>query len=636
MRQSTGIVLLAFWILVLREGTSAEPPPRILSVGLTAGGLFQMRMTTNGLPFRVQASTNLQQWIAWPANSEYVSEFIDPETKALSHRFFRLAELSNGLALSRTNANPGDRLVITGGPFDPSARTLVHFLDAAGLAIRVRAMTVTTGAVAVAVPFLVSTNPPLVHGGTVKVEVEQQTSSVTNVVASTQALQVADLPAVTLPPGTVTREYLVQVSNLLATASSRWQTLETASQGKVDPTALRADLRLMQSNVVAALGLIQGIITGQTPRVFLGRIRDREVILDLESVAWLDRMIVASLNYQSRGSWLAKSSVSSADDAEVLSRLAETFGPGDSTQSTFDLLDQLNSIGGMGVGVFAVTAVALGLATAPAAAAVAGTAGAVLFFSTYVAPAVMGASALALAAPFLEVQTGQPVAMEDFRPALNHLQKGSQAYLVDECQGNLLNGVFQAHGASEDLIARSSLFISSSQSLLANLNLTDPDSLGSRALANSEIILAGLHPTHDLVKYSAKLAKTFTSTIPDAAWDEQMTATVTLFLRGQGTPAEPYAGTFAFDGTILETLLYCHSTDVPCDPGGTYLLKLDNGLVTGANGVVTADGTGTITTDEGAAPFPFQFVAGVLQGNNLTGTLVLGDLESWVVTLTRP
>jgi hypothetical protein len=51
--------------------------------------------------------------------------------------------------------------------------------------------------------------------------------------------------------------------------------------------------------------------------------------------------------------------------------------------------------------------------------------------------------------------------------------------------------------------------------------------------------------------------------------------------------------------------------------------------------LVTADGTGTLTANAGSAPLPFQFVAGVINGNTLTGTLVLGNFQEMVVTLNK-
>lgn len=632
------MLLLAFWIVSAHAGIAGEPPLRILSGNRSQDGLFHLQIAaSNTLSYVVQTSTNLLQWAPLQTNLSKgtIAEFVDTNTKSFRLRYYRLTEHKNGLLLSKSTANPGDKLVITGGPFDPAARTLVRFLDATGSEVAVRAFTVTTGSVAVAVPFMVNTSAPQIRGGLVRVSLGQATAAATNVFASAQQLQIADLSVTGLAPGAVTLAYLNQTSNLLAIASSRWQTIGNASQGKVDTAALRRDLLSMQTNVVTAQKMIQGIVSGQTPRISLGRIHDREVILDLDAVVSLDRMLVASLNYRTGSNVLAKSSISKLDTADIMSRMDETFSPGQSSQSTFDMFDQFNSIGGLGVGILATTAVVLGIASAPAAAAVAGTAGAVLFFSTYVAPAVMGSSAMALAAPFIEVQTGHQITLEDYRPALNHIEKGSEAFLYDELQGRLLDGVFKSQGASEDLIARTSLFVSTSKSVLDNLDLTKPQSVGSLAFANSATIFAGLRPANDLSTYRANLNSTFTDTYPDAAWAEKLAGTITIGVRGQGTATAPFSGTFLFDGTIVETLLYCHSVDVPCDPGGTYVLELNDGVVTGSLGLVTADGTGTLTANAGSAPLPFQFVAGVINGNTLTGTLVLGNFQELVVTLNK-
>lgn len=638
MKHITSLFTLVFWLLTSHAGHSGEAPLQILSGTRNTDGLFRLQIVaTNSLSYEVQASTNLLQWDPLQTNTGTGNpvEYVDTNTKVFRLRYYRLMEHWGGLTLSSTRVRPGEKLVITGGPFDPAARTLVKFLDATGSEVQVRAFTVSTGSVVVAVPFMVNTNAPQIRGGVANVSLAQESASGTNVFKSAQTLQMADLAATALPPGSVTMAYLNQVSNQLATASSRWLTIEMASQGKVDSSALRMNLLTMQTNVVSAQKMIQSIISGQMTNIPLGRIKDRDVTLNLDAVVLLDRMLAASLNYRLPSALQTMGATSTLDSTDILAGIEDEFNPGQTFQSTFEMFDQFNSIGGMSVGILATTAVALGIAAAPAAAALAGTAGAVLFFSTCIAPAVMGSSVMALAEPFIEVQTGHPVTMDDYKPALDHIQKGSQAYIYDEVQGHLLEGVFLSQGASEALTAQASLFLSTSKSVLDNLDLSKPQSIGSLAVSNAEVIFANLSPATGTVTYSAHLIKTFNSITPDGGWQDDMDATITISIRGEGTVASPYSGAFLYDGTIDETLLYCHSTTAPCDPGGLYLLELTDGLVKGTAGVVTADGIGTFTAAEGSAPFPFQFSSGVISGSTLTGTFTLGDIEEWVVTLTK-
>jgi hypothetical protein len=417
--------------------------------------------------------------------------------------------------------------------------------------------------------------------------------------------------------------------------------IEAASGGKVDSAQLRSNLLTMRSQATLAKAEVLKVVNGQAPRAVLGKLSGREVVLDLEGLVSLDRIIAACLvNYHSTPIMKAGARPAhqggSDENPDWLSGLQIAFdpGPGTSSQPTFDLFDRFNAAGSLGVGMLATTAVVLGVASAPAAATLAGTAGAVLFFTTYVAPAVMGANALTLAAPFIEVQTGGQVTLDDYRPALNHIQRGSQSYLQDEIQGRLLEGVFLSHGASEDLAARAGLFLSSSQAIVSAQDLSQPASVASVAFSNSEAIFAGLKPPSELTTYTAKPNETFTDTYPDAGWEQKLTATVTLKVRGQGTLATPYSGVFQFSGTMQETLLYCNDPN-GCDPGGTYALKLENGLVTGSMGLVEAEGTGTLTSDGETVPFPYKFAGGILSGNTLKGTITLGDLQQWPITLIR-
>lgn len=638
MKYITSLFTVVLWLLTSHAGQSGEAPLQVLSGARGSDGLFRLQIVaTKSLSYEVQASTNLLQWEPLQTNTGTgnLVEYVDANTKVFLLRYYRLMEHWGGLTLSSAIVRPCEKLVITGGPFDPSARTLVKFLDATGSEVQVRAFTVSTGSVVVAVPFLVNTNAPQVRGGMANVSLAQETVSGTNVFKSAQTLQILDLAVTGLPPGAVTLAYLNQVSNQLATASSRWLTIEIASEGKVDSSALRLNLLTMQTNVLTAQKMIQSIISGQMTNIPLGRIQDRDVALNLDAVMLLDRMLAASLNYRPPTTLQALRALSTLDSTDILAGIGDEFNPGRTFQSTFEMFDQFNSIGGMSVGILATMAVALGIAAAPAAAALAGTAGAVLFFSTCIAPAVMGSSVMALAEPFIEVQTGHQVTMDDYKPALDHIQKGSQAYIYDEVQGHLLEGVFQSHGASEALTAQASLFLSTSKAVIENLDLSKPQSIGSLAVANAEVIFANLRPATDPVTYSAHLIKTFNSITPDGGWQDDMDATLTIRISGEGTVASPFSGAFLYDGTIDETLLYCHSTTAPCDPGGLYLLELTDGLVKGANGVVTAEGMGIFTAAEGSAPFPFQFSSGVISGNTLTGTFTLGDIQEWVVTLTK-
>ncbi len=418
----------------------------------------------------------------------------------------------------------------------------------------------------------------------------------------------------------------------------------------MNASSLLLNLLTLQTNVVGAQRGIQRIISGQVSRISLGRIRDREVILDLDAVVLIDRMLVAAL-LNSPGTTLAGARelsgfiAQTTEDSGILESIRETFnpGPGQSAQSVFDVFEKVNSVGGLGVGVLAATIVVLGVASAPAAAAMAGTAGAVLFFSTYVAPAVMAASAMSLAAPFIEVQTGRQAALEDYLPALNHIQKGSQAYLLDELQGRLMEGVLVSQGADEDLIAQASIFVSSSRSLLENQDLTHPQSAGSLAFANSEVIFASLSsPGGEPAIYSGHIEDTFSENYDTAGWENTISAIVTIKLNGQGTVADPFTGTLQCYGNVVTTLLYCHAIGTGCEPGGISSLKLDDGLVSGASGLVTAEGTVSLSNDAvGTLPIPLLFTGGVIGENpvtgrnTLTGTLVLVNFKEWTVTLTK-
>jgi hypothetical protein len=647
-------LLLAAWIAVpALFVNSGESALRIHSGSRTLEGAFRLQIAaSNSLTYLVQASTNLQDWMSLSTNvaTEPLAEFVDPAASTYRHRFYRLAAGSGGLVLSRSSAKPGETLELLGGPFYPDAPASVLFLGPAGTEIRVLPFTVTTGTAAVVVPVMVHADPPVLRGGSVTVSLRQEVADGVHLLTSAQPLRIGDLPTTGLGAGAVTLEYLNQVSNLLARASGRWQTIETASQGRVDASSLRLNLLALQTNVVGARSEIERIVSGQASRISLGRIRDREVLLDIDAVVLIDRMLAAAL-LSARPATLSGTralsgvAAETTETSEILASIGETLnpGPGESFRTVFDVFERVNSVGGMGVGILATAAVVLSVASAPVAAAIASTAGAVLFFSTCIAPAVMGVSALSFAAPFIEAQTGRQVSLEDYRPALNHIQKGSQAYLVDELEGRVLEGVFRAHGADEDLVARTTIFLNTSKSILANQDLTQPQSVTSLAFANSEVIFAGLsQPGGEPATYIGRIEDTFAEGYDIAGWENTISAIVTINLSGQGTAASPFTGTLQCYGNVVTKLLYCYSVDPPCDPGGLSMLRLEDGKVSGASGLVTAGGTVTLSNEAaGTIPIPLQFSGGIIGDDpvtgrtTLTGTLVLVNFKEWTVSLTK-
>jgi len=638
---------LGLAITMISPGTTnaSESPLRIASGSFSPDGAFKLQTVgSNTLVYRVQTSTNLAQWTSLQTNvaTGSLTEFRDLDAPRYRQRFYRLAQAGSGLLLSKNQGVPGELLTLSGGGLDPSAPTFVRFQSPNGPEIKVRSFAVTTGTVLVAIPWLIDTNSSKIRGGLVSVSVQQETTQATNHLTASEALRIADLPQTGLAAGAVTLEYLTQLSGLLSKASGHWQTIGAASQGKVDTASLQVQLLSLKANVDTAQNELQQIINGQTPRLALGRIGGREIYLDRDALALLDQMLAAHLiNARaaslSGGGLAARASLraaaTTADCADPLGCIDDIFtqGAGPDAQGIFNFFEEVNTIGGASVGLMAATALVLGLASAPVAATLAGTAGAVLFFTTYVAPAVMGASALSLAAPFIEVATGHQVSIDDYRPALNHIQKGSAAYLMDEFQGQFLKGTLQTQGASEDLIARASLTLGASKSILGLQDLAKPDSVGAQAFANSTTIFAHLTPSSQATTYVGNFSGTLTESYLDAGWRYDISATLTIIVSGQGTIAAPYSGTLKVSGNAVSTLLYCNSS-AGCDPGGTVPFSMDDGVISGSFGAVEGLGQGDI----GTGSFTIEFSEGKLSDNTLTGTVTFdpGIDQTLVKTVT--
>lgn len=612
----------------VREEVRSLVSPRFSGLRLSEKGLPHLEWAgADGGLYTVEFT---QDWLRWEplltasCNGGVASADDLEPVRMGSRRFYRLRQVPPTLRLSWDQRSPGQSLRIEGA-FDPSAPTWVGFRDANGQESLVRTFRVSSNAVWIGVPPLVGAVQPAPFEGSAAVTVRQQAAEglPSRVEAATALLQVKALTPTGLPAGTLTSAWLERLSALLDKTAAEWETLGKASGGAVDASALIVGLQTLRTNIDAGRLRIQSLRQGQTPRLVLGDFGGRKVELDTAALEVLDALLAGFLSgSQSEGAWTVATPVKSlaADPLADLDRFFdEASGP--DSQRLLNRFDQVNTMAAAGVGILATTAVVLGVASAPAAAALAGTAGAVLFFTAYVAPAVMAVSSQALAAPFIEVQAGKPVpALEDYRPALKHLQKGSFAYLTDEVVGRLVRGVFVSQHASEDVASFFELYVNTSRSILNLQDLERPDSVGSQAYAQAPALFAALAPS-DLGTdgtFVGVVSGSATETYPDAGWRHDVSGTLTLVVRGKGTVAEPYHGSLTFLGQNRISLVFCHSS-VGCDPGGTLTLRVDDGDLYGAHGTLEGEGLGAV---DGTGSFSLEWTGGRFQSSVWKGTVV--------------
>lgn len=118
--------------------------------------------------------------------------------------------------------------------------------------------------------------------------------------------------------------------------------------------------------------------------------------------------------------------------------------------------------------------------------------------------------------------------------------------------------------------------------------------------------------------FSGTATETYKDDIDDMQWKNDVSATVSIAVSGNGTLIDPYKGSMKVEGSCVISLVYCycrHAGCPGCDPGGTVALS-GIGTVSGSLGKVEASSLGAI----GTGTFTASFTGGTFTGNTLIGT----------------
>jgi len=416
------------------------------------------------------------------------------------------------VALSKKSANPGEVLELTSSGLNPSASTYVVFKDLSGYEIKVLSASVTSKKVKVRVPVFLDTESYEIGSGTVFISIEQDVNGTKKIFGPAINFQIKDLMQTDFEAGTITLEVIKQLQHLLDSASQSWEIVESASSGNVTTSSMQSELGALASQLNDLQTEVQQLMDGEIDSISLGKISDRSVYIDSASLAVLDSLFAAYLMQGQKTSSsaplkkLSKAAVSTSCNTSscLQEQLQENLAPsvGQSTKTIFSTFDKLQEVLAAAIPITAAGAVAFGALPAAAAISAAGTAGAVLFFTTTIAPGVIGLSALSFAEPFIELELGRPITIEDYQSGFDHIQKGSVDFLQGELEGKLLDGVLTPAVADADLRDRFVFVVGSAKTIL---NLQDPGnsaSVTSQAFNNSQTIFTNMPQSYYNLTYS--------------------------------------------------------------------------------------------------------------------------------------
>jgi hypothetical protein len=160
-------------------------------------------------------------------------------------------------SLSSLTAAPFSILTIAGSGFDTTARTTIKYFDSTGYSVNVPGIVSTSGAVSVAVPPYSLQSTHLNASGVVSVQAVVTTAQGATLASNIlNGLRINALPALTLPPGTVTANFLTFLRLSLGQLRDDLSNVEAQSNGSVSFAGYKADL----SNEMAQLSSLETTI----------------------------------------------------------------------------------------------------------------------------------------------------------------------------------------------------------------------------------------------------------------------------------------------------------------------------------------------------------------------------------------
>jgi uncharacterized protein (TIGR03437 family) len=514
---------------------------------------------------------------------------------------YTLTATANGATVTATATisvaggavSPGSMLSI-GGSFDPGATTYMVFASGSNQQIQVAPVAVTANTVTAQAPPFMDPRTMAIGPGAYSVTVVQNGTPTSPV-----NIQVSDLPTTNVAPGQLVLAALNQLSMGAGSAAQTWNAIAAASGNAVNVSGL--NLPGLQSALSLAQTEIQSIVAGSASQVTLGQVGGQSVYLDVNSLALLDRLLLAYISG-------AAGSLSGSQQS-LLGLKPRGTVVDDTTQVVTGLQSLLNSTLPAGIrsnaklirGVFSVATGLAVLATAPADVALVGgaTAGAIVWFATTwvsaaIASTMEGSGALIL--------SDDPTKVPDFSNTIGILQDGYLDQLVSSLEDSVA-GLAGEGGQIVNTIANTV------QGIISLMNPQDPSSVASQTIANA--------PSNAASPISLSGTWTGSYQYAGGSCDWNSAGQFTMSLTGGSSGV--FSGTASITGVQSRNVVTCQvsgdlnsaSGDVSFTVSGASSAGV--GTLTGQASFAMSDGTSVTFT-----------LSGTVVGTSITGSLTTG------------
>lgn len=240
------------------------------------------------------------------------------------------------------------------GRFDNSAKSSTVFFDGpGGYRVEIPQTLIVQDSVTVGVPPLLDTQTFGNPAGFASVSV-RQVSKKGKLEGSTvlASYPVAALPQTGQTPGAVTIQTLDGINSLLATALKNYQSLQTKAAGRVDTTALQAQIGVLSSRITALQAQITGVSDGSTASIPLGAVNGQAIAIDTASLGLTDQMLLAQgLSVTGKAGGPNPGAPQGLDLATVIANEVKAITAGNKPGTINDATSRIRAAGSGSVGV---------------------------------------------------------------------------------------------------------------------------------------------------------------------------------------------------------------------------------------------------------------------------------------------
>jgi hypothetical protein len=194
-----------------------------------------------------------------------------------------------------TALQPLSVISLPGSGFDDTADVSVRFSGPKGFSIDVPAFDVTATSLRVVVPPYLDPVTQSFGPAPVSVQVIQTRGSATQVSNTVSGIQIADLPALQFPPGTITANWAALLESELSSIEVDLAAATLTSGGQVDTTDLRNSLETCRTRFGDLKSLVRTDLAGDPQTPVVAVINDVPVTLSATTLRQSDQLLMAAL-----------------------------------------------------------------------------------------------------------------------------------------------------------------------------------------------------------------------------------------------------------------------------------------------------------------------------------------------------